>query len=330
MTDEHIRLLNLKRFLGLDLDYLTEYVEIKAVTMNEEPLRVGVGRGEGFEGSDLPVVKDGNNIPYIPGSSLKGVFRSWLESTYDPLNTCLASDGSLDCCSLKAEVIYKLIDCIKRNLYRGFEIPVRELRIITDRQALNRLTQKYRGCPHGDEVITNVVKVVDNILESGVESIRLGKLVDYLGEQIDIFRLRPCIICRVFGNKALASHINISDAKPKGNDVRTSIRTRIAIDRFTQAALHGALFDYEFIPPGYKWEFKITGWNINILDSSDDKSKLLQTLLKHLTLYGLFIGGMKSVGHGLMKLVPEESVVRLCKVEKGDLICESRLVKEII
>jgi len=329
MNSEFLQLLNFKKFLGLELDYLTEYLEIKATIINEEPLRVGRGRGEGFEGSDLPIVKDINNFPYIPGSSLKGVFRSWLESLYGPSEVCLASDSSLDCCSLKVEILYKLIDCIKRNLYGGFEIPTKELGNIIEGPTLGILAQRYSRCPQVGGIISNVKDVIGGILRSSLEKIKLGDLITYLQKQIELLKLRPCAICRVFGNKALASHISISDARPKNTDVRTFIRTRVAIDRFTQAALYGALFDYEFVPPGYKWEFKMIGWNINIFDTSDT-SKLLMTILKHLSMYGLFIGGMRSVGHGLIKLIPEESTLRLCRVEKGDLVCEIKSVKEVI
>lgn len=54
--------------------------EISAYLVNVEPLRVGRGRGRGLaELSDLPVIKvriKDKDVPFIPGSSLKGSFRS--------------------------------------------------------------------------------------------------------------------------------------------------------------------------------------------------------------------------------------------------------------
>jgi CRISPR-associated RAMP protein (TIGR02581 family) len=44
-----------------------------------KPLHVGRGVSLKPAGTDLPVIKDGNNRPYIPGSSVKGVLRSELE-----------------------------------------------------------------------------------------------------------------------------------------------------------------------------------------------------------------------------------------------------------
>ena len=47
----------------------------------ETALHVGTSTtGDPFEGSDLPVARDGLNRPFIPGSSFRGVLRSGLES----------------------------------------------------------------------------------------------------------------------------------------------------------------------------------------------------------------------------------------------------------
>ena len=43
-------------------------------------IRIGAGRSTAVVGSDLPVVRDAAGFPYIPGSSFKGVLRSYVES----------------------------------------------------------------------------------------------------------------------------------------------------------------------------------------------------------------------------------------------------------
>jgi len=331
MSEDHARWLAFKRSMGLDHDYLAHYLEVRAVIVNEEALRIGRGKGEGFEGSDLPVVKDFNNVPYIPGSSLKGAFRSWLEALHSPLDTCRASDMSLECCSLKAEAIYKLVEWVKRELYRGFEIPTKALseRLSELYRALDQLKKRYERCPEADTIVERFEEAAKLALDVGKERVRLGELVERLQGHVEGYKLKPCVICRVFGNKALAAHVNISDARPLGN-VITLVRTRVAIDRFTQAALPGALFDYEYVPAGYKWAFKLVGWNINLGDSGHDASQLLAALLRHLALHGVPAGGMKSVGHGLLKLVPEETVVKTCTVERGELRCEEKTLREVL
>jgi CRISPR-associated RAMP protein (TIGR02581 family) len=42
--------------------------------------RIGAGKSTAPVGSDLPVVRDANDLPFIPGSSLKGLLRSYIES----------------------------------------------------------------------------------------------------------------------------------------------------------------------------------------------------------------------------------------------------------
>lgn len=67
-----------------DFDSLKVVYDIKGRLVNETPLRVGLGRSE-EPGSptDLPLIriswKDGREVPYIPGSSLKGVLRNHVE-----------------------------------------------------------------------------------------------------------------------------------------------------------------------------------------------------------------------------------------------------------
>ena len=43
-------------------------------------IRIGAGRSTAVVGSDMPVVRDATGSPYIPGSSFKGVLRSYVES----------------------------------------------------------------------------------------------------------------------------------------------------------------------------------------------------------------------------------------------------------
>jgi CRISPR-associated protein Csm3 len=43
-------------------------------------LHIGAAEGGGLDIADMPVLKDGRGLPFIPGASLKGVVRSTLES----------------------------------------------------------------------------------------------------------------------------------------------------------------------------------------------------------------------------------------------------------
>lgn len=322
--------LDFKRLLGLDLDYLSTLTEIEAIIVNEAPLRVGSGRGEGLGEIDAPVVRGRDGLPFIPGSSLKGVFRSWLESIYSPEDMCRAGESSHECCSLKTELLYKFVKGIEKRFYKGFELEARELQQLISREIdFDGIAKRYNECESSREIVEKFKGVVQSIVE-GVTVLELLTLVDKLRSALFKERLTPCVICRAFGNKALASHVSISDAKPVDGEVRTLTRTRIAIDRFTKTALPKVLFDYEYIPEGYRWRFRIISWNIDVRDLNHDASAKLRLLLNSLASIGLFIGGMKSVGYGLVKLVVEESKAKICSVEGDTIKCEVKPLSELL
>ena len=54
------------------------------------PLRIGAGRGDDLAAADITVVKDALSRPYIPGSSFKGVLRSYTESVLRTIDASLA------------------------------------------------------------------------------------------------------------------------------------------------------------------------------------------------------------------------------------------------
>jgi CRISPR/Cas system CSM-associated protein Csm3 (group 7 of RAMP superfamily) len=321
--------LEFKRLFGLDLDYLNTYTEVEAVIVNEAPLRVGSGRGEGLGEADLPVVRGRDGVPFIPGSSLKGVLRSWLEVIHSPEDTCRVGDSSHECCSLKAELVYKLVKSVEKRFYKGLKLEAEEFKRAVEEIDLRNIAERYKECAGAREVTEKFANAMQSIAK-GVAVLEVSVLVNRLRDVLAKEKLIPCIICRIFGNKALAAHVSISDARPTDGDVKTLIRTRVAIDRFTKTALPGALFDYEYIPEGYKWKFKIIAWNIDLGDKNGDASSRLRLLLENLASIGLFVGGMKSVGHGLLRLVVDESRVKVCRVENAVLKCGVKPIKEFL
>ena len=58
--------------------------EVKTLTA----IRIGAGRSTSPVSADLPVVRDAANRPYIPGSSFKGVLRSYIERVMRSLKDC--------------------------------------------------------------------------------------------------------------------------------------------------------------------------------------------------------------------------------------------------
>lgn len=59
---------------------LTSRYRLQGVLETKTALRIGSGGAGAFDGSDLPVLRDADGFPLIPGSSLKGSIRSTCEA----------------------------------------------------------------------------------------------------------------------------------------------------------------------------------------------------------------------------------------------------------
>ncbi|MEM4006768.1 MAG: CRISPR-associated RAMP protein Csx7 [Nitrososphaerota archaeon] len=203
-----------------DLDTLRVFTKIEGILVNETPLRIGIDR-EGLIGSsvDAPVYRV-NGAPCIPGSSLKGVFRSFIESL-------AASKG------------YKI--------HQPW-----------DTTAIKEEAKKNNFC----------------------------------------------IVCGIFGNSELASHVKIYDSLPiKESEIKVFVKTGIGIDREFGSVRPGHLFTEEFVIPSIKWSFRMDVHNIELFPNpEDDRGQFLKTLLTTLKSLGLSVGARKSVGCGLIKL----------------------------
>lgn len=62
------------------LDTFQSRLTVDGYLVAESALRVGTGRAAEVIGTELPVIRDAHERPFIPGSSLKGALRSHLEA----------------------------------------------------------------------------------------------------------------------------------------------------------------------------------------------------------------------------------------------------------
>lgn len=206
----------------LDFDRLKTLTVIDGSLINESPLRVGVGReaplGSSIDNAVLRLKRGTELIPFIPGSSIKGVFRTFLEQL-------IRSEGG--------------------SVHPPWSPPK---------------------------------------------------------EEVDQRDPKPCVICGIFGNTRVASHIRIYDSMPTG-DHKTLIKTGVSIDRDFGGQRPGLLYTEEFVQPKVEWSFRVDLINISIpIDPEDERVKLLSSLFQTLKQHGLQIGARRSVGAGLIKL----------------------------
>lgn len=217
------------------LDVLTR---IQGTLINKTPLRVGVGRvsmlGSSMDIAVLRMKLGKDNVPYIPGSSLKGVLRSFAESI-------LKGQG--------------------KDVHSPWDF--------------NKID----------------------------EEIKKG---DY------------CLICRVFGNTGIASHIRIYDAYPEG-PVFTEIKTSVGMNRDFMAAHPGVLYTEEYVVPYTKWKFMMDVINIWIYPKPrGEEGELIWTLLSALREGLIQVGARKTIGYGLIRLEKARYVVY--EVKNGVLV----------
>jgi len=84
-------------------DQFTNRLTISGTLIARTALRVGTGRSSEPIGAELPVLRDAQDRPFIPGASLKGVFRSYVESliravTDDRRGACTPTGEDADLC----------------------------------------------------------------------------------------------------------------------------------------------------------------------------------------------------------------------------------------
>ncbi len=114
-----------------------------------------------------------------------------------------------------------------------------------------------------------------------------------------------CFVCQMYGNTALASHVQITDAYPVEVDkVVTEARSGTAIDRIYGSVLPGALFQFEVATQGtFKTEIYIKNFTTSQLG-------LLALALRDLQMQRISIGFAKSRGLGRVKADVDSVLVR--------------------
>ena len=123
-----------------------------------------------------------------------------------------------------------------------------------------------------------------------------------------------CFLCRMFGNTALASHFQIADAYPEGDDPRSEERNGVAIDRVYGSVAVGP-FNYETVTTG---EFRTT---LRLKNFTLAQLGLFALALRDLSLERIRLGFAKSRGLGLISARVEELTLTypLCELEGGRL-----------
>lgn len=125
-----------------------------------------------------------------------------------------------------------------------------------------------------------------------------------------------CPICGIFGNTELASHVKIYDSYPLTKENLIFVKPGVAISREWGSVRTGP-FHEEFVRPGVRWNFRMDAVNILVgPDVSEERGKLLYSILQTFKVYGLQVGARKTLGAGLIVLRKAEGTI--FTLEKGE------------
>jgi CRISPR/Cas system CSM-associated protein Csm3 (group 7 of RAMP superfamily) len=140
-------------------------------------------------------------------------------------------------------------------------------------------------------------------LKSILSGTSLAGVLRHRGERIvNTLKKDKNIINKIFGftdentKEAKASRLIVDEVEI--NDTTDLVQNRIAIDRFTGGALHGALFNEQPIFANDKTNLEIT---LQLRQPKDSEIGLLLLLLKDLWTGDLTVGGTSSIGRGRLQ-----------------------------
>lgn len=257
-------------------------------------LRVGAGEGAADVAVENPIIRalifhgEGkeDRAPYIPGSSLHGVVRAWVEKA-------LRSGQHPRSRQELEEHLGKLDDTNRKNLLDAARKEVaaflnKEKLTEDEDEELYRHWRVYTA-PHVCDPLSDVDKC-ERITDR--ESQARSWKVAWWGA---IGRQPPCATCRIFGYMGQRGRVKFSHAWPATEEVPLDIITRVAINRLTGAADEGKLFDLEAIPPGVTFHFFTVLENMTGAQKAD-----FEKGIRALNLQLAGVGAHSTVGFGMV------------------------------
>jgi len=124
----------------------------------------------------------------------------------------------------------------------------------------------------------------------------------------------------LFGSEIFASPTIFTDAFPiEEKEEYSTIRYHVRIDINKDAAMRGALVIMEALNPDVKFEFRIIYNSLDYGVKQSPVDKTFDYLVKFLDGREMLIGGWKSRGYGLVKIVKkEDKVLKIEDLLKGE------------
>ncbi|MBD2775417.1 type III CRISPR-associated RAMP protein Csx7 [Iningainema tapete] len=240
-------------------DIFKNRLELIGILTTVTALRISSGRSTEAIGSDLPVTKDAFGRPLIPGSSFKGALRSRLESFLRAINPDFAANPAI-------EAEWSILSKTIKN----------EQGVII-KEGIDQLKE-------------------DTEKELEEDPYKVFKLDELLTQKI---LAKTDLVSCLFGSPWLASKFQVRDLTvvPEFWFGQYQERDGVAINRDTETAADGKLYDYQVVPAGTPFYFKAV-----VENAEDWELGLLMIGLHQFETEQIPLGGGRSRGLGVVRL----------------------------
>lgn len=285
-------------------DVFRNRLELTGTLWTVTALRVSQGRSLEPIGADLPVVKDALGRPLIPGSSFKGVLRSRLESFLRGIlgndrklvaNPAIEGEWSLNSIEIK---VLKDMDLDELVIFCwAKEQPEFQVFCFEDLAKLIKLNSdvkagKKRPEPQDLENLNKLSKLQDLENLKKQYSAVDAALTTAIAYETDL-------ISKLFGSPWVSSKFQVQELTVLSESWFGQYQERdgVSIDRDTETAAEGKLYDFQVVPAGTPFKFKA------IVENAEDwELGLLMIGLHQFETEQIPLGGGRSRGLGVVRL----------------------------
>jgi len=265
-------------------------VRFQGVLKFDTAFRIGAAKSTRVDEPDTPILRDALGRPYIPGASLKGALRSYIESLARSLQSHAAiKDRNLACMVFDKSEPRQNGDlvCLHQDEVSILKtVPIRKW--LTSNELSDSLKQR----------ITNLIGSKD--------------LADLTVDQT--LRDLSCWTCRLFGSPWLASKIFIRDL-PLADELvwPREIRDGVGIDRDAGRAAAKIKYQFEVLPSGSSFDLEFF-----VENASEAELGLLWLGVSALERGEILMGGGRSRGLGWCKLALDWQ--KSCLIDGNNLL----------
>jgi CRISPR/Cas system CSM-associated protein Csm3 (group 7 of RAMP superfamily) len=260
---------------------LKNRLTVGGVLVAQTGLRIGAGRDSEVTSNDLPVLRDALGRPFLPGASLKGVLRAQAEGLVRALAPALLDPKFEQYGRLSREINNASKQYKKENQAEKREAAINQI--------IEQATRET-GTLHLTELEERTA-AIGQFRQSTEElsDVQYSDLIFRTATLIDLVFGSPQIAGRLFVKDAL-----VDEAYWFG---QYEVRNGVGINRDTETAQGGFLYDYEVVPAGTRFEFEL------MLENAEKwQLGMVWLLLQPWQRGDIQVGGFRTRGLGYVKL----------------------------